>query len=134
MSRKFQGLAKTMCEIFLGHQSYEDLPKFMQLGKGKYEIDILTTISKKDGNDIESFKISEVLQKWFLTRLRMENIPLEKIQKAVLVVEVTEIQERSIGFILERFRLSQITFECTSYINAYDREYFAQDSERKEFV
>ena len=66
MGRKaLQGLANNLCQIFLGHQSYDDLPEIERLGKGRYEIDVLTTICKKDGIEIESFAISGKLQQWF---------------------------------------------------------------------
>jgi len=133
MGRKvLHGLADNICQIFLGFQCYEDLPKIEQFGKGRYEIDILTMICKKDGMKIESLAIFGKLQQWFVTQLRKENIHLEEIQGAALVVDVTNIQE--IGFWPRKYKYTDFYFECASYINAYGREYTAQDSGKRELV
>lgn len=140
MGRKvLQGLAKNLCQIFLGYQCYEDLPEIERLGKGRYEIDILTTMCKKDGMKIESLSISEKLQQWFFTQLGKENIPLEEIQRAVLVINVADIQEhpywlrlRKYWFRPRKYKWTEFNFECVSYINAYGCEYTAKDSGQRE--
>jgi hypothetical protein len=134
MGRKvLKGLANNLCQIFLGYQCYQDLPEIERLGKGRYEIDILTTICKKDGMEIDSFLVSGKLQQWFFTQVRKEKISLEEIRRAVLIVDVINIQE--IPHWLQGHGLwksTDFSFECISYINAFGREYIAQDTGGRE--
>jgi hypothetical protein len=134
MGRKvLQGLSKNLCQIFLGYQGYEDLPEIKQLGKGRYEIDILTTICKKDGIEIDSFNAAGKLQQWFFTQVEKEKIFLDEIRRAVLIVDVTHIEETQ--DMLPEYGLWKSTyfsFECLSYINAFNCEYTAQDSGSRE--
>ena len=142
MGRKIlQGLAKNLCQIFLGWQCYYDLPGIERLGKGKYEIDVLTKSCKKDGMEINSLKISEKLQLWFSNRLKVENISLQEIQSATLLIEVTDIQAESYWVRLRwfwlrprRYNLTIFFFDCHSHICAFGREYKAQDSGQRELV
>ena len=139
MGRKvLKGLAKTLCQIFLGYQCYQDLPEIEQLGKGRYEIDILTMMCKKDGTEIDSLAIAGKLQQWFFTQMEKEKISLGEIRSAALIVEVTDIQEipyrlpfilsLRYGFWPRKYKVTDFYFKCVSHINAYGREYTAQDS------
>jgi hypothetical protein len=134
MGRKvLQGLANTLCQIFLGYQCQVDLPEIERLGKGRYEIDILTTICKKDGREIDSFLVAGKLQQWFFTQVVKQKISLEKIRRAVLIIDVTNIEEiphMLLGYGL--WKSTYFSFECLSYINAFGREYTAQDSGSRE--
>ena len=135
MGRKtIQGLAKNLCQIFLGWQSYQDLPAVERMGKGQYEIDILTTLCKKDGVEIGSLDIARKLQEWFSTRLRVENISLEEIKRAILIIDVIYIQERRYWLRLKRYKMSNFMFKCFCHIEAFGRKYTAQDKGQRELV
>ena len=145
MGRKvLQGLAANICQIFLGYQCYEDLPGLERLGKGRYDIDILTMMCNKDGIEIDSLTIAGKLQQWFFTQLGKENIPLEEIQRAVHTINLTDVRMVPYSLLLREhglwsrrnkrteFKLTNFKFECVSHINAYGREYTAQDFGQRE--
>jgi len=143
MGRKvLQGLAKNLCQIFLGWQSYKDLPRIAELGKGEYEIDILKMLCKKDGIEIELFQIAEVLQTWFFARLIRKKIHPEEIKKAILIVKFIDTREGPVWQFrvgdkklrLSKLKSTVLVFECTSHIQAFDREYVAHDTGQRDFV
>jgi hypothetical protein len=83
--------------------------------------------------EIDSFLVAGKLQQWFFTQVGKEKISPEEIRKAVLIVDVTNIQKIPhwlLGHGL--WKSTDFSFECLSYINAFGREYAAQDSGSRE--
>jgi len=143
MGRKvLQGFAKNLCQIFLGYQSYNDLPRMAELGKGEYEIDILKMSCKKDGIEIELLATTNVLQTWFFSRLMVEKIHPEQVNKAKLIIKLIDIHEGPLWQFrvgdkkmrLSKLKSTVLVFECTSHIQAFDREYVAHDTGQRDFV
>ena len=132
--KALKGLAVNACRIFLGWQIYKDLPEIERLGKGKYEIGLLTSDCRKDGAVISSLGISGIVGKWFTAQLKVNNITLQEIKRAVLIVDVVDIWEKTHTWGGRENKISCFKFDCSSYIHAYGREYTAQESGQQEFV
>ena len=90
MGRKaLQGMAHNMCQIFLGHQVWDDLPQLVQLGRGTLQIDVISGHCTKDEHHIEPLAMVEKLRQWLSQQLPANGLTLSDIEEAKLAVDYT---------------------------------------------
>ena len=91
MRRKaLQGLANNLCQMFVGHQAYNDVQDILApLSQGRrvvLEINMLTGQCVAEG-EVLPLPIAGVMQGWLAEQMRRRNIPAEAILNAMLHVE-----------------------------------------------
>ena len=91
MRRKaLQGLANNLCQMFVGHQAYNDVQDILApLSEGRWvvlEISLLTGQCRAVG-ELLPLPIAGVMQGWLAEQLRRQKIPAEAIPSAMLHVE-----------------------------------------------
>lgn len=124
MKRKAtQGLADNVCQMFLGHQVWDDLPRLEELGGGTLRIEVVSGHCTKDGQHIQPLAIVQKLRDWLEVQLVSNGLDLGDVEEAVLTVDYTVRENAGHRWDRDRHRTWDFHFRCTSTIRAFAREY-----------
>lgn len=124
MKRKaVQGLAHNMCQMFLGHQVWDDLARLEELGGGTLRIEVVSGHGTKDEQHIQPLAIVQKLRDWLDVQLFSNGLDLADVEETALTVDYTVRATPGHWWDQDRHRTWDFRFRCRSTIQAFRREY-----------
>jgi hypothetical protein len=132
MRRKvIQDFANVFCQHVLQVPNGYDLASFVYYGSGKYELNILTGESYRNGELIPKLGTCDDYKKWLQVQLDKHRIPRENILVANLEINVAISQIKARKSYGHEFVSALFSFDCSSEIRTDEAAYLSNASGEK---
>jgi hypothetical protein len=124
MQRKvIQDFANVFCQRVIDLPEGYDLASFTHHGSGKYRLNILTGECSHNAVSIPKLRTCDVYGEWLVTQLEKHGIAQNKVQEAVLDIDVVVQDVNLRSSYGHRFADAHFFFDCYSRIRTDEKAY-----------
>ena len=122
--KRLKHYADIFCDMFMGWRlSDKDIEILQNFGSGKLQLDFLNEKLYFNDSELEiELYILREIAAWFKENLRKDNIDLQKIQEAYLIIDIVAV-ERETSPKSRTKRIVQLNAEMTAIVQTDEKEY-----------
>jgi hypothetical protein len=134
MRRKvIQDFVNVFCQRVIDLPEGYDLASFAHYGSGQYRLSILTGECRHNGSPIPKLQTCDAYREWLYAQLKKHGIEQDKIQEAILEIDVDVQDVKLRSSYGHRFAEAHFFFNCRSEIKTGEKTYVGHMAGDKEW-